>query len=144
MGGRTFDQLASEYSPEVRALARRTRAFVRTLLPKADERVDSSGPYVSYGHGPGYKGIVCYMTIGRGGVKLGVAEGASIADPRRLLQGSGKRHRHVPLRRVDDLARPGLRELVRAAEAAWHERQSAAAKTRRPRRKAAPLRAAGR
>jgi hypothetical protein len=103
----------------VRTLARRSRRFIRELIPKIEETVDASGPYVSYGFGPGYKGIVCYLTISKTGVKLGVANGTSLPDPNRLLQGSGKNARHVPLRKVADLEQTGLDELIRAAHTMW-------------------------
>jgi hypothetical protein len=64
------------------------------LLPKAEETVDATGPYVSYGYGPGYKGVVSYMTINQKGVKLGIAGGASVPDPNNLLEGTGKSNRH--------------------------------------------------
>ena len=122
MASRSFDQLVSSYSPEVRTLARRSRRFIRELIPKIEETVDTSGPYVSYGFGPGYKGVVCYMTISKTGVKLGVANGTSLPDPHRLLQGSGKNVRHVPLSKVDDLEQTGLDDLIRAAHTAWKKR----------------------
>ena len=41
---------------------------------------------------------------------------ASLADPDGLLEGTGKRHRHVKLRTVADVRAPALRDLlVRAA-----------------------------
>jgi hypothetical protein len=52
-------------------------------------------------------------------VKLGVARGTSLSDPRKLLRGTGKSARHVVLRTSSDLRTPGLRQLVRAALAAW-------------------------
>jgi hypothetical protein len=122
MASRSFDQLVSSYSPEVRTLARRSRRFIRELIPTIEETVDTSGPYVSYGFGPGYKGVVCYMTISKTGVKLGVANGTSLPDPHRLLQGSGKNVRHVPLSKVDDLEQTGLDDLIRAAHTAWKKR----------------------
>jgi hypothetical protein len=64
------------------------------LLPKAEETVDATGPYVSYGYGPGYKGVVSYMTINQKGVKLGIAGGASVPDPNNLLEGTGKSNRY--------------------------------------------------
>jgi hypothetical protein len=122
MASKSFDELVSAYPLNVQTLARRSRTFVRKLIPKIEETVDSSGPYVSYGFGPGYKGVICYMTISKTGVKLGVANGTSLPDPHRLLQGSGKKARHVPLTSVDDLERTGLDGLIRAAHAAWKAR----------------------
>ena len=40
---------------------------------------------------------------------------ASLPDPAHLLQGTGKRHRHVKLTTPADLAAPALRELLEAA-----------------------------
>jgi hypothetical protein len=94
------------------------------LLPKAEETVDATGPYVSYGYGPGYKGVVSYMTINQKGVKLGIAGGASVPDPNNLLEGTGKSNRHVVIVSPADLRTPGLRSLVRAALAAWKKRAS--------------------
>lgn len=91
-------------------------------VPVIEETVDTSGPYVSYGFGPGYKGVVCYMTISKTNVKLGVANGTSLPDPHRLLQGSGKNVRHVPLSKVDELEQTGLDDLIRAAHTAWKKR----------------------
>jgi hypothetical protein len=38
------------------------------------------------------------------------------------MKGSGKVHRHVELRTIADLKRPGLKSLLKAALAAWQER----------------------
>jgi hypothetical protein len=122
MAERTLSELLAAYPANVRALARSTRKFVLALLPKAEESVDPSGPYVSFGDGSGYKGVVCYMTISRSGVKLGMAGGARLADPHRLLQGSGKTARHVPLKTPSDLRQAGLKQLVRRTAAAWRAR----------------------
>ena len=119
MATRTLSELLAPYPPQVQALARNTRALICDLLPGVEEAVDASGPYVSYGYAPGYKGVVCYMTVSRSGVKLGLAGGASLPDPRRLLEGEGKVHRHISIASPPDLRRPGVRPLVRAAAAAW-------------------------
>ena len=47
---------------------------------------------------------------------------AEVADPKHLLEGSGKVHRHVALRRVADLDRAGVKALLRAAHGAWRQR----------------------
>jgi hypothetical protein len=116
---RTFADLVASYPREVQDLARATRALMLELLPQVEETVDPRGPYVSYGYGPGYKGVVSYITINRKGVKLGVAGGSSLPDPRKLLQGAGRSHRHIVIKTPADLRTPGLGPLVRAALAAW-------------------------
>jgi hypothetical protein len=121
---RTFDDAIEACSPQVQTLALQARGFLLELLPGAEEHVDSRGPYVSYGYGPGYKGIVCYLTVSRTGVKLGIAESAGLDDPRGLLRGGGKAHRHVPLATPADLRLPGLRPLVRSGLAAWRRKHA--------------------
>ena len=94
------------------------------VLPKVKETVDPTGPYITYAYEPGYKGVVSYITVSKQGVKLGVARGTSLPDPKKLLQGSGKSNRHVVIKTPDDLETPGLRQLVRAALAAWKKERA--------------------
>ena len=49
---------------------------------------------------------------------IGFFEGASLPDPKLLLEGQGKRMRHVKLRSPADLNRPGLFALI---DAAYHD-----------------------
>jgi hypothetical protein len=126
MATRTFDRLLAAYPPDVKTLARTARKFVMDALPAAEESVDASAPVIGYGYGPGYKGLICTLMLSQSGVKLGVARGAELADPRGLLEGSGKIHRYVPLNNPSDLRRPGLKQLMKAAAKAWRERNSEA------------------
>ena len=116
---RTLKEMLAPYPREVQSLARATRALMMDVLPKVKETVDSSGPYITYGYAPGYKGVVSYITVSQTGVKLGVARGTSLPDPKKLLKGSGKANRHVVIKTADDLETPGLRQLIRAALATW-------------------------
>jgi len=50
-------------------------------------------------------------------VTLGIGHGADLPDPGGLMEGTGRVHRHVKLRRPEDVDRPGLRELLAAAMA---------------------------
>ena len=86
--------------------------------------MDDSQPYVGYGYSPGYKGLVCTLILSQGGVKLGIAGGAALPDPERLLEGTGKRHRHIALGTPADLRRAGVRPLVQAAGAAARKRNT--------------------
>jgi hypothetical protein len=117
---RTFEQVLTPYPPDVQLVATQTRTSLRDLLPDLIETVDGSGPYIGFGYTSGYKGQVCTIIISKGGVKLGLAGGAALADPDGLLEGSGKVHRYVQLKSVDDLQRPGVTALVHAAAARAH------------------------
>jgi hypothetical protein len=137
---RTFDELLSPHSDDVRRLAQSTRRFVRDLLPGVEETIDSSGPYAFYGFGPSCKVLICTIIVSKAGVKLGIVDGADRDDPHGLLEGAGKRHRHIVIREAADLRQPGVRELIDATVASRGERPSAtptpAKRTTRPKVKA--------
>ena len=120
---RTVDKLLTSYPADVQALASAARLLLSKWLPRVEERVDSSAPVIGYGNGPGYRGTVCTLILSKSGVKLGLVRGAELADPRGLLEGSGKVHRYLQLRAVSDLQRAGVRQLVEAGYAAWRHRQ---------------------
>src|SRR5262249_22656654 len=49
------------------------------------------------------------------GVNISFWDGTALPDPDRLLEVTGKRSRHVKIRAAVDLARPAVRDLIRAA-----------------------------
>ena len=51
----------------------------------------------------------------RGYINLGFYQGAVLADPERLLEGTGKGLRHVKIRSLAEANRPPVRALVAAA-----------------------------
>jgi hypothetical protein len=113
----TVEEFLARYPANVNELANAVRAFVRTTLPDAEETLDESGRVVGYAVGAGYAGLVCTIIPSKTGVKLGIVRGAELPDPRRLLDGSGKRHRYIEFATPDDVGRPGIEALLRAARA---------------------------
>ena len=114
-----FERLLSRYDPAVRRLARSTRRLVRRFLPSATEQVDRGGR-IGFGVGARMTDTVCVIMLSKGGVKLGLYEGAKLSDPTGLLRGAGKRHRHVPLPTPATLKSPALVALLRRAVTAKH------------------------
>jgi hypothetical protein len=120
---KTVETLLRAYPADVQVLANGARDLIRNALPDAQETADQSAPIVSFGYGPGYRGMVCTLILSKKGVKLGIVRGSELADPRGLLQGSGKVHKSVQFRVPADLRQPGLKPLLAAAFAAWKNRQ---------------------
>jgi hypothetical protein len=129
---RQVEAFLARYPTEARELAHAARSRLADALPGAQESVDTAAKLLAYSYGPGYKGLVCTLIMSKTGVKLGIFRGAELPDPAGLLQGTGKVHRHVQLRRVEDLDRPGLRHLLETALAAWRKRSSTPTKRRNP------------
>ena len=111
------NELLARFSPEARALALRVRELVLEVVPDAIEQVDFSAKIISYGVGLKYADVVCVIMPQTSWVKLGFAGGGWLPDPTGLLEGTGKRHRHVKLRTDTDVdvEAPALRALLKAA-----------------------------
>jgi hypothetical protein len=112
----------AEYPVTICDIARRLREIVSAAIPNAGEELDRPGRVIGYGFVPGYSGLVCTIIPSKKGVKLGVVYGAQLPDPSGLLEGSGKQHRYVAFTKPADLEKAGLKDLLRAAVAAWKER----------------------
>lgn len=108
-----IDTFFDEFDAEVAAVARAARMLVLDVLPDAREVVDGPNRLVAYATGPrpmkDFWAAVAPHTMH---VNLQLANGALMEDPTEIVEGTGKRIRHVKLRTVDDVARPALRALL--------------------------------
>jgi hypothetical protein len=114
------DALSAFLAPHdaaIRAIVLKARDLVLRLAPDAVETLDSEN--LGYGRGKGYAGLLLVIAPQRKHVNLGFFEGATLPDPHGLLEGTGKRHRHVKVRSEAELDNPAFLELVRAAVARW-------------------------
>ena len=115
----------SGYPDSVRETAWAARQFLADRLPQAQESIDEAARLIGFRCGPGYKGVVCTLIMSQAGVKLGIVRGVELPDPKHLMTGAGKVHRHVQLRSVADLKRPGLSKPLKDTLAAWRKRNGA-------------------
>ncbi|MFI6496096.1 DUF1801 domain-containing protein [Nonomuraea typhae] len=112
--------LIATCSPEIRALAVAARDRLRELLPDASEEVDTSARLIAFTYRPGtYKGLIVAIALHQAHVNLMFARGADLLtqDPTALLEGTGKKARHVKLTDPHRLTDPDLATLIRAAAA---------------------------
>ena len=103
------------YPDDVRAIALQLRALVLQALPKAVEQVDLPARMLAYGRDATYKGLVCVIMPQQGYVNLGFSRGAALPDPAGLLEGTGKRARHVKVRSLVAANSPPLKALLAQA-----------------------------
>jgi hypothetical protein len=97
-------------NPALQAVVVALRARIKSLAPKATEFVNPWGLPTFETKEP-----FAYFMVAKKHVTLGFHYGTSLADPHKLLQGTGKDLRHVKLRTEDDLNREGLNQLIVAA-----------------------------
>jgi Domain of unknown function (DU1801) len=103
-------------SPTVREVFGALRELVRTVMPDAAEQVDPPDRLLAFGFGPPggvrMKGLAVALIPHSGHVNVQLADGAELDDPSGIVEGMGKRIRHVKCRSLDDVARPALRALL--------------------------------
>lgn len=116
------DQLFSSLPDAVRELAVCARRLLLTHIPNAIEFPDAKGRLIGYGYGAGYKDMVATLILSKVGVKIGLIQGASLADPASLMRGAGKVHRHIDIRTNAHLQRDEVRRLIEAGLNAWRQR----------------------
>ena len=111
------DRLLIRHTPIVREIAARVRKLILESMPGAVEQVDPPDGLIAYGTGPRLGEQVLAIAPHRNHVNLQFADGVDLADPAGLLEGTGKRVRHVKSRTLEDAERPALGELIAQAVA---------------------------
>ena len=114
-----WEQLLDAYPSGVQEIALKARQLIFSNIPTVVETVDKKARVIGYSLGKGYAGLICTIILSKTGVKLGLVGGASLPDPERLLEGSGKVHRYVRLAKPTDVAKPGVKSLLAGGVAAW-------------------------
>ena len=105
------------YDREVQKLALDLRALVLEEMAPCHENIYDAYSAVAIGYGPTDRvsdGIF-HIAVYTKGVNLGFNQGATLADPSGILEGTGKQIRHIKIRSPSDLERPELRGYVRRA-----------------------------
>ncbi len=106
-------EFLSNYSEEVRRISDDLRKMARSAMPGAHEFLYYDAINYSLSDSP--LGRICYISPMEKHVTIGFLFGARLDDPRHLLEGSGKRARHVKIRTLEEGKNPALKELVKAA-----------------------------
>ena len=100
----------SRLTPPLDDVAGRVRALVRELAPEATESVKWRNLHYELNGG------LCMLAAGRGYLRLEFVNGASLPDPNRVLEGSGRAGgRHIKLADPESVGGTEVRDLLRAA-----------------------------
>jgi hypothetical protein len=109
-----IDRLLAEHTPNVQAVTRAVRGVVLREMPEADERVDFGNKLIAYGWSMRMRDLLFAIIPHSAHVNLQLADGAELADPTGIVEGTGKRIRHVKLRSIDQANSEPVRALIRA------------------------------
>ncbi|MFE3558543.1 DUF1801 domain-containing protein [Streptomyces sp. NPDC059193] len=107
-------------TPDIRQLAREAQDTVRAAMPDAVEEADVSARMLGYTYAPGtYKGLIVTIALHRAHINIMFSRGVELADEDTggLLEGTGKRARHIKITDAEQLADPRVTDLLTAAAA---------------------------
>ena len=114
-----------EHSGELGAIARRWFEVMRSCGDDVRELLHDGHPTACIGDA-----AFAYVNTFRAHVNVGFFRGAEIADPERLLEGTGKFMRHVKLRPESDVDAKALMRLIGTAYADMKRRLTTSAGVR--------------
>jgi hypothetical protein len=112
----SFEDILAVARPELRPLCESLRKLIASLHPGFVEIVWPKHKIASFGVGP--KKMTehyAYIAVQSSHVNLGFYRGASLPDPRGLLEGAGKNLRHIKLRSVSAANDVAINALLRQA-----------------------------
>lgn len=115
------DRLLAEHPPEIRAIERALRVTIRSAFPAAVEQVDFGNKLIAFGRSMKMRGLLFAIIAHRDWVNLQLADGATLPDPDGLVEGTGKRIRHVKIRTVEAASSAPVVALIEAQLAARPE-----------------------
>ena len=123
----SFEDILAVARPELRPLCESLRKLIASLHPGFIEIVWPKHKIASFGVGP--KKMTehyAYIAVQSTHVNLGFYRGASLPDPRGLLEGAGKKLRHVKLRSISAANDVAISAFLRHAieERALHARDA--------------------
>jgi Domain of unknown function (DU1801) len=122
-------RLLRPHSPEVREIFEALISLVRDVMPGAEEQVDLPDRAYAFGYGPPggvrMRDLAVALIPHTRHVNVQLADGATLDDPANIVDGMGKRIRHVKCRSLDDVARPALRAILQEQAALKREHSGA-------------------
>jgi hypothetical protein len=103
------EEFIQNASASVRPLLEDLRELVREAIPEAKEEIKWGRPVYSLNH------IVCYLAAAGDHANLGFYRGIELDDPRGLLEGEGKKLRHIKVYRAEQIRRRWYGNLLKQA-----------------------------
>ncbi len=96
-----LDELLSGTSPEMAAVARELRAVVAAALPDGTEQVDFGNRLLAIGRSMKMRDLLFAIIPHSAHVNLQLADGIDLPNSDGLIEGTGKRIRHIKVRSIE-------------------------------------------
>ena len=105
------------YDREIQDLALRLRALVLEEMAPCYENIYDAYSAVAIGYGTSdrLRDGIFHIAVYSQHVNLGFNDGATLDDPKGILEGAGNRIRHITVKTPEDIRRPEIRAYIRRA-----------------------------
>jgi hypothetical protein len=109
--------LIGKFDPEAQRLIRAVRSALRKRLPTANELIYDYRTFFVIGYSPTENGIESIVSTAArpDGLRLYFLNGPELPDPKKLLMGSAKQVRYIPVDAASRLKHPDVEALIAAA-----------------------------
>jgi hypothetical protein len=107
-------RLIADHPPEQQAIEHALRATIQREFPGAVEQVDFGNKLIAFGRSMKMRGLLFALIAHKSWVNLQLADGADLPDPNGLIEGTGKRIRHIKIRSVAEASSPGVVAAIRS------------------------------
>ncbi len=110
----TWDENLASHTSEVQAAARALEAIIREELVDVVVQYDPGNGLLAFGRSMKMGDLLFAVIPHAGWVNLQLADGALLPNPGGLIEGTGKKIRHIKVRSAEAARDPRIREAVRA------------------------------
>jgi len=110
----SWDENLASHAPDVQAAARALDAIIRDELPDVVVQYDPGNGLLAFGRSMRMRDLLFALIPHAGWVNLQLADGALLPNPDGLIEGTGKRIRHIKVRSAQAARDPRIRAAIRA------------------------------
>ena len=109
----TWEENFASHAPNVQAAARALEAIIRAELPDVVVDYDPGNGLLAFGRSIKMRNLLFALIPHGGWVNLQLADGALLPNPDGLIEGTGKRIRHVKVRSAAAAGTDRVRQVIR-------------------------------
>lgn len=110
-----LEDFLAQFSPDARNLALALRDLTLEIEPAAIEQIDVPAHLLAYGYARTYTHLICVIILYNEYVNLGFPRGVDLPDPEGMLEGTGKKARHIKITDLAQVDEPEIAEMIQAA-----------------------------
>jgi len=109
----TWDENLASHTPEVQAAARALEALIHEAVPDVVAEYDPGNGLLAFGRSMKMRDLLFALIPHAGWVNLQLADGALLPNPDGLIEGTGKKIRHVKVRSAQAARDPRVASAIR-------------------------------